>query len=186
MRRIRILILVSSTFTLGLPAYFQVGAVATTSIEQSSRNGIELSVGPGGGKPEADRPALGLSSRLAVTLTNRSQELFVFMTTIPENDFALDLIDASGKSVPLTELGKKLPATEKERQGWLLAQQFQRLAPGESYTVEIDLALYFQVRTGQMYTAKVRRGIGTRDATGKTVRSELSNSRKLTITTAVE
>ena len=111
---------------------------------------------------------------ILITLKNISLEPVEFMTTRPELDFRLEVLEESGKKVPLTEAGHRLSAPADDT--WILSRQRQKLMPGEQYTTVLHLALYFQLNPSARYFLKVTSTVPKRDLSGKIFESKLIKS----------
>lgn len=111
---------------------------------------------------------------ILITLKNISLEPVEFMTTIPELDFRLEVLEESGKKVPMTEAGHLLSGPADDT--WILSRRLRKLMPGEHYATVLHLALYYQINPGANYSLKVMRTVTKRDLSGKIVESKLIKS----------
>ena len=111
---------------------------------------------------------------ILITLKNVSLEPVEFMTTIPELDFRVEVLDDSGKKIPLTEAGHRISRTAEDP--WILSRQRQKLMPGEQYATVLHLGLYYQMNPGASYSLKVMRTVAKRELSGKIVESKLIRS----------
>lgn len=123
-----------------------------------------------------------LSCSIVIILKNISEESVEFMTTIPEMDFSIQVLDRSGRGVPLTHLGERLPKTDEERASWMLSRQVRKLLPGEEHPVIFNLGLYYQVKPSESYSIRVNRFVAKRELSGNIVKSQLTRS--LVVSTA--
>ena len=87
------------------------------------------------------------------------------------DEYTFTVLDSSGKSVPLTERGKKESdrAAHPDPHRILLSASVIELAPLREFKDKVDLSEYYQVRPGQPYKIGIKRtkGLPTVDEGGK-------------------
>jgi hypothetical protein len=100
---------------------------------------------------------------------------------IPECEYAMDVLDDNGTPAPLTEAGKRIPKTDREwTQCEFISARTFKLAPGQGFTVTLNLGEFFVIDPLRRYTVTIRRsrGLPNLDHQGQPIR-ELSVSTKL-------
>lgn len=110
---------------------------------------------------------------LSVELTNNSQRAVSWTEWIPEAVLNLNVVDAHGKEVPLTQNGKALKKFPP-----FFRLVLQTLQPKETYSWNVNLADFFELRPGDCLVSV---SIGLDPSEGKPIRLKLENMR-LTVT----
>ncbi len=117
-----------------------------------------------------------------VLLKTVSSRPVTFIETAPECDYAIEVLDSSGKPAALTLAGERLPRTDEERvQCLTVSIHRETLQPGQEYTEDIDLGRLFRLDPGQTYTVRLRRsrGFPAKGPDGRPVDPELIRSLKV-------
>lgn len=158
----------------------------TRTVDEPSNGVLELIVGSASkDSNSSDRGRQGDASapsnrgQLEISLKNVSKQIVKIMVTSPMWDFDIQVNDDSGKRAPLTDAGKRLPQSDRERQEWMLSRKIESLEPGEEYRVKVDLSLYYVIQQRQDYTVSVRRGVAGVVQEGRLVPKHISRSIKL-------
>lgn len=119
--------------------------------------------------PKAYVPWRGL---LNVTIRNVSNGVASVDEATWTNEYAVEVVDSSGKPVPLTDRGKSMAdAASKPRDphGYTGPAARVRLTPGQEINTKMDVSQIYQVAPGTAYTIKIRRtsGLPAADEYGK-------------------
>src|ERR1017187_6837092 len=107
--------------------------------DESSNGILQLVVEP---ELKTGQPMVG---RFIIRLKNISDHNVVIWWAAPLVDFSYGVVASPGAAVPPTERGKRLPASDEERNRYPFGGKSSDLAPGEEHVSKVDLTGIFQI-----------------------------------------
>jgi len=119
--------------------------------------------------PEVFLPWRGL---LDVAIRNVSRKMVTLDEGTWTRNYIVEVLDSSGKPVPLTDEGKNLAdvaSRPRDPLDYVGPAHRLKLTPGQESTTKMDVAQIFQVAPGTAYKIKIRRSafLPTVDENGK-------------------
>ncbi len=114
---------------------------------------------------------------IAVTMRNVSRgEDVVILDSDAMAQYEIEVWDVGGNPVPLTPAGEANQKGRRDRLGFATNRETKTLAPGEAFTIRLNVSILFQIKPDNVYRVRVRRsdGLPDHDRAGNKIAAELS------------
>jgi len=157
-----------AALTLRQQSYIQAQTPGTEPIADHPSNGIVEIVATPIAEPThepralTDPPEVFLPWRglLSVAIRNVSREMVTLDAVMWTREYVVEVLDSSGKPVPLTDYGKSLAdVASRPRDPHSYSGPAARvtITPGQESTTKMDVSQVFQVAPGTAYKIRIRR-----------------------------